>query len=572
MKSISRVVLVVAMVSGLLSAAVGAGAQESSSSAYLANVNGSSTAPVDVAVGSEPMTTGLAYAAASPIPYILLGQTEVTFTDGDSLVANVPINSAQVPAQTVVTGYGDTGGSAYPVEVAPVDAGSAKIRVWNATGAPVVVSIGSLVVDETLQPGEGTLLQTVAADSNVPVVVDGLEKDVVTPTDSYTDAFAVNDGASPDIAISTIPSMTDLIAAIAPPAPDAVPVPDVAGLSAADGQAAIESAGLVAATEEQPNADIEAGLVVETSPAAGTEVDLGSTVTMIVSTGPSTIPVPDVVGQAAADAQAALEGEGFVVTTSEEASDEVEEGLVISTNPVAGTEVAPGTTVDMAVSTGPEDVEVPEFIGLTIDEATTLAEEVGLTITFLEDPDEPDSDGIVVDQTPEPGEMAEAGSEVVAQLSPLVREPFVVVSVDTNRVMTTTGLNFLPGSTANLRVIETGLTAALPVEDDGVWWESFDLGDRQTEVENLLVEGTAADGSAYSETFLIPPAGESTDEAADVETDSGFPWWGWALIGLGVVGIVALIWWLVAGRNQSATTNSPTDQAPPPPPPPAPGS
>ncbi len=561
MKSISRVVLVVAMVGGLLSAAVGAGAQEADSAAYLANVNGSSTAPVDVAVGSEPMTTGLAYAAASPIPYILVGQTEVTFTDGDSLVANVPINSAQVPAQTVVTGYGDTGGSAYPVEVAPIDAGSAKIRVWNATGAPVVVSIGSLVVDETLDPGEGTPLQTVAADSNVPVVVDGLEKDVVTPADSYTDAFAVSDGTSPDIAVSTIPSMTELIAAIAAPAPDTVPVPDVAGLSAADGQAAIEAAGLVAATEEQPSAEIEAGLVIETNPAAGTEVGLGSTVTMIVSTGPSTVPVPDVVGQAAADAQAALEAEGFVVTTSEEASDDAEEGLVLSTNPVAGTEVAPGTTVDMAVSTGPEDVEVPEFIGLTIDEATTLAEEVGLTITFVEDPDDPDPDGIVVGQTPEPGEMAEFGSEVVAQLSPLVGNPYVVVNVDTNRVMTTTGLNFLAGSTTQLRVIETGLTASLPVEDDGVWWESFDLGDRQTEVEHLLVEGTAADGSEYSQTFLIPPAGASTDEVAE-ETDSGFPWWGWVLIGLGVVGIVALIWWLVAGRNQTTTTGGPTDQAP----------
>jgi len=554
------------MVGGLLSAAIGAGAQEVGSSAYLANVNGSSTNPVDVAVGAEPVATGLAYAAASPVPYIAVGQSEVTFTADGAIVANVPINSAQVSAQTVVSGYGDTGGSAYPVEVEPIDVGSAKLRVWNATDAPVVVSIGSLVVDETLQPGEGTLLQTVAADSDVPVVVDGLEKDVVTPADSYTDAFAVSDGASPDIAISTIPSMTDLIAAIAPPAPDTVPVPDVAGLPAADGQSAIEAVGLVAATEEQPSTDVEAGLIVETSPVAGTEVDLGSTVTMIVSTGPSTIPIPDVVGQTAVDAQAALEGEGFVVTITEQASDDIEEGLVMSTNPVAGTEVAPGTTVDMAVSTGPEDVEVPEFIGLSIDEATALAEEVGLTITFVEDPNAPDADGIVVDQTPEPGEMAEFGSEVVAQLSPLIREPYVVVNVDTNRLMTTTGINFLPGSTTDLRVIETGLTAALLVDDDGVWWRSFALGDRQTEVETLLVEGTAADGSEYSAEFLIPPAGGSTDEAAE-PADSGFPWWGWVLIGLGVVAIAALIWWLVAGRNQTTTTSGPTDQAPPPPPP-----
>ena len=568
MKSISRVVLVVAMVGGLLSAAIGAGAQEASSAAYLANVNGSSTVPVDVAVGSEPMATGLAYAAASPVPYILVGQTDVTFTAEGAIVANVPINSAQVPAQTVVSGYGDTGGSAYPVEVGPIDAASAKIRVWNATDAPVVVTIGSLVVDQTLQPGEGTALQTVAADSNVPVVVDGLEKDVTTPADSYTDAFAVNDGTTPDIAVSAIPSMTDLIAAIAPPGPGTVPVPDVTGLPAAEGQAAIEAAGLVAATEDQPSDEVEAGLVVETSPAAETEVEPGSTVTMIVSTGPSTIPVPDVVGQAAADAQTALEAVGFAVTTTEQASDDVEEGLVISTNPVAGTEVAPGTTVDMTVSTGPEDVVVPEFIGLAIDEATALAEEVGLTITFVEDPDAPDANGIVVDQTPEPGELAEFGSEVVAQLSPLVRDPYVVVNIDTNRLMTTTGLNFLPDSTAHLRVIETGLTATLPVDDRGVWWESFQLGDRQTEVETLLVEATAADGSDYVAEFLIPPAAGSTDQAAE-DTGGGFPWWGWVLIGLGIVGIGVLVWWLVAGRNQTTTTTSggTTDGAPPPPPP-----
>ena len=291
---------------------------------------------------------------------------------------------------------------------------------------------------------------------------------------------------------------------------------------------------------------------------------------MIVSTGPSTIPVPDVVGQAAADAQAALEAEGFVVTTTEQASDDVEEGLVVSTNPAAGIEVAPGTTVDMTVSTGPEDVVVPEFTGQTIAEATTLAEEAGLTITFVEDPDDPDPDGIVVAQTPDAGEMAEFGSEVVAQLSPLVRNPYVVVNVDTNRLMTTTGLNFLPGSTTQLRVIETGLTATLPVEDDGVWWESFQLSDRPTEVETLLVEGTAADGSAYSAEFLIPAAGGSTDEATE-DTASGFPGWGWVLIGLGVVGIVALVWWLVAGRNQTTTTVETTDQTPPPPPPAAAG-
>ena len=311
-----------------------------------------------------------------------------------------------------------------------------------------------------MQPGSGIGPISVAAGTAVTVTIGGLSRDVDTTADRYTDVFAVDDGMAPAIAISVIGSMTSLIEALAtPPAPETVPVPDVAGQAADDAQATLEASGLVAAPEEQASDDVEAGLVVQTSPGAGTEVALGSTVTMLVSTGPSTVPVPDVAGLAVADAQMALEAEGFVITTTDQASDEVEEGLVIETNPAAGTEVAPETTVDMAVSTGPEDVEVPEFIGMTTDEATTLAEESGLTITFVDDPDRPNPNGIVVDQMPEPGEMVEPGSEVTAQLSPLANAPYVVISVDTNRMMTTTGLNFQPGSTTTLSVVGTDLSA-----------------------------------------------------------------------------------------------------------------
>jgi beta-lactam-binding protein with PASTA domain len=569
MKSSSRIVLVVAMVAGLLTAAVGVGAQESNPTAYLANVNGSSTNPVDVSVGGEPIATGLAYAEAAAVPYIPAGSSEVTFTADGAIVANVPIKADAGSAGTVVSGFGDTGGSAYPVEVAPIDAGSARLRVWNATDAPVQVQVGS-IFDSPLDPGEGTELWTLPAGDAVPVVVDGVEADVAMEEDSYNDAFAVSDSQTPSIAVSTIPSMTELIATIVPPAPEGIPVPDVAGQTVADAQAAIEGVGLVAAPEDTPSEEVETGLVIETSPAAGAEVEAGSTVTMLVSTGPATVPVPDVIGQAAADAQAALEGEGFVVTTTEEASDEVEEGLVIGTNPTAGTEVAPGTTVDMTISTGPEAVVVPELIGLTVDEATTVAEEAGLAITFVEDPDNPDPEGVVVDQDPSPGESAEAGSEVVAQLSPLVGVPYVVVNLDTNRLMTTTGLNFLPGSTVTLSVADSDLGASIPVDENGTWWESFQLGDAQTEVETLVVEGTAANGSAYRGTFQIPPAGGSTDEpteGTEAEAEGGFPWWGWVLIALAVVGIGVLVWWLVAGRDSTTVTPSGPGGAPPPPPP-----
>ncbi len=582
MKSMSRVVLVVAMVGGLLSAAVSAGAQEADPVGYLAAVNGASADAVDVLAGDEVIATGLGYAETDGVT-VPAASYNVAFTGGPNVEVNVTAGSAQ----TVASGFPDAGATAYPIAVEPIGADDAKVVVWNSTLAAIEVSVNG-EASASVAPGEGVGPVTVAADSTIPITIDGVETSVDATADSYTDVFAVNvDGATPAVALAVIPSMTDLIAALTPtdppdPGPDKVAVPDVAGMAAADAEAEIVDAGLVAGTNEQSSDEVEAGQAIETDPAAGTEVDAGSTVTIAVSTGPeapATIPVPDVAGLAEADAQAALEAEGFVVTTSEQASDEVEAGFVIETNPAAGTEVAPETTVDMAVSTGPEDVEVPEFIGMTTDDATTLAEEFGLTITFVEDPDRPNPNGIVVDQMPEPGEMVEPGSEVTAQLSPLADAPYVVISVDTNRMMTTTGLNFQPGSTTTLSVVDTDLGATVPVDEGGVWWETFQLGDDQAEYATLLVEGTSATGSPFRATFEIPPAGGSTDEATESteapveETESGFPWWGWLLIALAAVGIGVLVWWLVAGRDSETvtTTDGGDGQAPPPPPtPPAP--
>ena len=574
----SRVVLVVAMVGGLLSAAVSAGAQEADTSGYLAAVNGASTDPVDVTANGGSIYSGLGYAGDGAAVILPPAPYEVLFTGG-TVDSGANVDVAGGSAQTVVSALGNAPTAAYPVDVSPIAAGEARYAVWNTTGVAIQVDSGDGSLQD-VQPGSGIGPISVAAGTAVTVTIGGLSRDVDTTADRYTDVFAVDDGMAPAIAISVIGSMTALIEALAtPPAPETVPVPDVAGQAADDAQATLEASGLVAAPEEQASDDVEAGLVVQTSPGAGTEVALGSTVTMLVSTGPSTVPVPDVAGLAVADAQMALEAEDFVVTTTDQASEDVEEGLVIETNPAAGTEVAPETTVDMAVSTGPEDVEVPEFIGMTTDDATTLAEEFGLTITFVEDPDRPNPNGIVVDQMPEPGEMVEPGSEVTAQLSPLANAPYVVISVDTNRMMTTTGLNFQPGSTTTLSVVGTDLSATVPVDDGGVWWETFELGDDQAEYATLLVEGTSSTGSPFRATFEIPPAGGSSDEATESteapaeETESGFPWWGWLLIALAAVGIGVLVWWLVAGRDSETvtTTNGGDGQAPPPPPaPPAP--
>ena len=56
-----------------------------------------------------------------------------------------------------------------------------------------------------------------------------------------------------------------------------------------------------------------AGKVIGTNPPAGTEVQKNSTVTLLVSSGPATVPIPDVKGQTQAGARRTLEKAGFVV-------------------------------------------------------------------------------------------------------------------------------------------------------------------------------------------------------------------------------------------------------------------
>ena len=549
MKSRVRFVLVIAMVGAMLSSfIVAAGAQEADV-AYLAAVNGVSTDAVTVTAGSETIAADLAYAAPGVGTTLTAGTYDVSFTDGSAAA----VDAAAGSAQTVVSGYGvdpDTA-AAYPIDTTPIDAGMAKVTVWNATGAPVLVTIDDGTPSE-IQPGEGLDTMVVAADSVVSIDVDGLVTEVTAPVDSYTDVLAVNDTQEAKTAISVVASMTSLRTDLG--LDTQVAVPDVVGQTEADATTAITGADLVAGASEAPDETTPAGSIVSQDPAGGTMVDSGTIVNIVVSTGPdapATVPVPDVAGQPEGDAQKALEDVGFVTTSTQQPSAGVEIGLVISTNPAAGTEVAPGTSVEMLVSSGPDDVVVPDFTGMTTDEATAAAEAAGLTITFEEDANNPDPDGVVISQDPAAGTTVEGGSEVVAQLSPDLGEPWAIVTLDTNRQMAVTGIGMLPGSTVTLSVVDTDLTESVAVQDDGSWSASFDLSDVDNDTEFLDVTGTAADTSDYEATFKIPAAGESTDEPTEeVVEDSGFPVWAWIVVALAIIAIVLLIIRMVTGSSE----------------------
>ena len=132
--------------------------------------------------------------------------------------------------------------------------------------------------------------------------------------------------------------------------PQRVLVPDVSGYDEATGRLLVEGAGLTVTTE-QTQTSAPKGVVVNSRPPAGTALNPGRPVTLVVSVGAPTITVPDVVGLTLQDARTRIEQAGLKAGTSMRRSTTLgNPGVVIEQRPPAGTLSAPETAVDMVVA------------------------------------------------------------------------------------------------------------------------------------------------------------------------------------------------------------------------------
>lgn len=129
-------------------------------------------------------------------------------------------------------------------------------------------------------------------------------------------------------------------------------VPDVAGKSLSSAQAELQAMGFrIGGPEEQASSDVPAGQVVGTDPPAGTPVEKGSKVTVIVSSGVEQATVPDVTNQTESSATTSLENRGFEakVLTESVPTGDPSVGRVISQDPEGGTTADQGSTVTITV-------------------------------------------------------------------------------------------------------------------------------------------------------------------------------------------------------------------------------
>lgn len=180
---------------------------------------------------------------------------------------------------------------------------------------------------------------------------------------------------------------------------------------------------------------VETGEIISTEPAEGVSLQEGETIVFVVSLGPTFSTLEDVTGKTEAEATTRLTELGLVPAVVKVNDETIPQGVVISwavaeqPTAIVGDEVVKGTTVNLNVSDGPAPRIVPELVGLTLEQATAKAQELGLVLAALPDDFGPSDPGLIGGQIPIAGESLPKGGTLSYWISKgpqLVRLPYFI--------------------------------------------------------------------------------------------------------------------------------------------------
>ncbi len=129
--------------------------------------------------------------------------------------------------------------------------------------------------------------------------------------------------------------------------PEPVPVPDIVGKKIANARNSLGDVGLKADVTQKFSDEVKDGSVISVKPKAGTIVDSGTRVAVVVSKGPPPVTVPNLIDMPRQKAVTTLQNLGLRVKVVE--GDFSPLNRVISQDPAAGAQVPKGSTVTIRI-------------------------------------------------------------------------------------------------------------------------------------------------------------------------------------------------------------------------------
>ena len=195
---------------------------------------------------------------------------------------------------------------------------------------------------------------------------------------------------------------------------DQVKVPDVSGLTKQQAKTQLVGDGFTTKVENKKSSKVDAGNVITTDPAPNSSVDKGSKVTIIVSTGPKSVKLPDLHGVPLNQALQTISSLGLPTPSITPITSKLESNTVVRTDPKSG-QVAPDTVVTLFVASG--NVKVPNVVGRTCSDATATLQGSKLLANCTDTPSDTVPAGQVISQSPSASSQAPQGSTVQLSVS-----------------------------------------------------------------------------------------------------------------------------------------------------------
>lgn len=129
------------------------------------------------------------------------------------------------------------------------------------------------------------------------------------------------------------------------------------------------------------------------------------------------VSVPDLSGLTEDEARTALNKVGLGFKADKEPSSTVAKGKVISQDKAAGTKIAKNTTITVKISTGEENISIPNVVGKKQIEASNILEDAGFKVAVNQQYSDTVDSGLVISQTPTASTQSIAGTSVTITVS-----------------------------------------------------------------------------------------------------------------------------------------------------------
>lgn len=197
------------------------------------------------------------------------------------------------------------------------------------------------------------------------------------------------------------------------PIPKTVRVPDVVGQKEVTANAILDKASLTIGTRQtKPTTKDQIDRVVAQDPSAGSEVDVGTAVSIVIGVPMQKVKVPNLVGQKEEPANDILaEAKLKIGTRQTQPVHEAQVGIVLAQNPKPGSEVDIGSAVNMVIGVLLEQVQVPNVKDQNVDQVENILKKNGLILGEIRTRVNK-QDGTVLDQDPQAGTQVDRGTAV----------------------------------------------------------------------------------------------------------------------------------------------------------------